>query len=825
MRTHRKGRGARSARSTPRTLGSGMSRLPFLTLATVGALAACGEDPGGVPTPTETPAEVGTYLADLPSWSAYTADVNAPSQPPEPVGPPVNAGADTVSVQQIEDDGTVTVLPDVVYQCTEQEYNMASNPEELVMYDPDVEILWPGGLIQGRSRKALGSFEGLPIAERAPLRVSIPSFAFAENFREVEGPNQATVGAAVGAIIGDATARGIRAASAIDFEMETYHSEESFALSANLSGRYLGFSGSVGTDISRDAAETTVTAHYIQRMFTVVVEGGQSPGAFFSSDFTEQKLQEQISQGRMGPDNLPIYVSNVVYGRMMMFSFTSTASESDIRATLNAAYEAVVGSVELDLSAKQQKILETAKIHVTTRGGDAQNVLDVIRSGDWSQYFTEDAALSTAAPLSYTLRNLGDNSIAGRTESTDYSIRECQAIPASPGSFAFLDPQIEDAPFTGGVTTLTGDVNGDGRIDLIWNQLQQGTNQLYVGISAGDGTFQFSAPFAHPESPTEGWGNYSVHVADINGDAFADLVWNYLGDDNKTFVGLGAGDGTFGTPSARIHFDSANGWGAYTLLVGDAMGPTGSGDGLDDLNFVSWNTASLGVYGGMSEGDSQFDFRPWRPLSSGNWSNYVLRPANLDGDGDMDFFFAHRGSSGLNRVYAVTSDGNDEWTLGAHNDHPTSAGSWTGYAIRMGDVRGLGSEAIIWADTTSLQNNVTVGMWNGSSFDYSPVEPAQYRDNPQNPPLSVEVGDVDGDGDADLIWGSRMAGANRTYVSLGEGDGTFDFATVSQLHPDTDPNWSQFRMYVADVNGDGRDDIIWNHPAATNRIYTAIGKN
>ncbi len=615
MRTHRRHESSPITRSHPRGGRVTKPSFPLLTLATVGLLAACGEDPGGVPTPTETPAEVGAYLTELPTWSAYTADVNGPTQAPTPVGPPEEAGADTVSVQQIEEDGTVTVLPDVVYQCTEQDYNMASNPEELVMYDPDVEILWPGGLIQGRSRKALGSFEGLPIAERAPLRVSIPSFAFAENFREVEGPNQATVGAAVGAIIGDATGRGIRAPSAIDFEMETYHSEESFALSANLSGRYLGFSGSIGTDISRDAAETTVTAHYIQRMFTVVVEGGQSPGAFFSSDFTQQKLQQQIDQGRMGPENLPIYVSNVVYGRMMMFSFTSTASESDIRATLNAAYDAIAASVELDLSAKQRKILETAKIQVTTRGGDAQNVLDIIRSGDWSQYFTEDAPLSTAAPLSYTLRNLGDNSIAGRTESTEYSIRECQAIPASPGSFAFLDPQIQDAPFTGGVTTLTGDVNGDGRMDLIWNQLQQGTNQLYVGISAGDGTFQFTAPFVHPESPTEGWGNYTVHVADVNGDAFADLVWNYLDWENKTFVGIGAGDGTFGTPSVRIH--AANGWTNYTLLVGDAMGPTGSGDGLDDLNFVRFGGQPLGVYAGMSEGDSQFDFRPWRMLSTG----------------------------------------------------------------------------------------------------------------------------------------------------------------------------------------------------------------
>ena len=54
----------------------------------------------------------------------------------------------------------------------------------------------------------------------------------------------------------------------------------------------------------------------------------------------------------------------------------------------------------MEFSPLQQKILETAKIHVTTRGGDARNIIDVIRSGDWTQYFTDDAPLSTAAPLS-----------------------------------------------------------------------------------------------------------------------------------------------------------------------------------------------------------------------------------------------------------------------------------------------------------------------------------------------------------------------------------------------------------------------------------------
>ncbi len=65
---------------------------------------------------------------------------------------------------------------------------------------------------------------------------------------------------------------------------------------------------------------------------------------------------------------------------------------------------------------------------------------------------------------------------------------------------------------------------------------------------------------------------------------------------------------------------------------------------------------------------------------------------------------------------------------------------------------------------------------------------------------------------------------NRTWVSLSRGDGSYDFS-ADQSHPDTGENWSQFRMYVADANGDGLDDIIWNHAAGENKIYVAHGRS
>ena len=91
-------------------------------------------------------------------------------------------------------------------------------------------------------------------------------------------------------------------------------------------------------------------------------------------------------------------------------------------------------------------------------------------------------------------------------------------------------------------------------------------------------------------------------------------------------------------------------------MIGDAMGPTGSRDGLDDLAFVRWGTTTIGIYGGMSLGDSQFEWQPWWPSGGGNASGYRLSKGDLDGDGAMDVFFTTTNAS-LARTLPHVVDG------------------------------------------------------------------------------------------------------------------------------------------------------------------------
>jgi len=240
---------------------------------------------------------------------------------------------------------------------------------------------------------------------------------------------------------------------------------------------------------------------------------------------------------------------------------------------------------------------------------------------------------------------------------------------------------------------------------------------------------------------------------------------------------------------------------------------------LDDLVFVRSLGSSLGIHLGEGLGNSQFTEATFQSLSgsfTGTWEQFA---ANVDGDGDTDIVLNRLNSS--NTVHVLRSNGDRSWTQASSSSNAVA--SWNNFTARVGDLDGLGSKAMIWADTVSENNDIVVGRWNGATMIYEPKQSAGYI-TPGDPPLTLSVGDVDGDGDVDLIWNTSGA-ANRTYVSLGQGDGSFDFSPMSQLHPDTGASWPQYTIYVADFNGDGRDDIMWNWAAATNRIYAAIGKS
>ena len=58
-----------------------------------------------------------------------------------------------------------------------------------------------------------------------------------------------------------------------------------------------------------------------------------------------------------------------------------------------------------------------------------------------------------------------------------------------------------------------------------------------------DGTF--TRKLTAWDQPETDWGGYTLRVADVTGDGAADLIWNLLGESNRTYVVRSNRNGTF----------------------------------------------------------------------------------------------------------------------------------------------------------------------------------------------------------------------------------------------------------------------------------------
>jgi hypothetical protein len=147
------------------------------------------------------------------------------------------------------------------------------------------------------------------------------------------------------------------------------------------------------------------------------------------------------------------------------------------------------------------------------------------------------------------------------------------------GSFAapvFLPPLSTSPGISDGSTALAiGDVNGDGRDDIIVACFSL-TNQLVIRLSTGTG---FTDPVTIPlPSPVD------VALGDLDGDGKLDLVASNIGSGTLALL-RGNGDGSFGTP-----VDVAMGPEPVFLAVADF-----DGDGRADIAVTSLGDHAIRV--------------------------------------------------------------------------------------------------------------------------------------------------------------------------------------------------------------------------------------
>ena len=142
------------------------------------------------------------------------------------------------------------------------------------------------------------------------------------------------------------------------------------------------------------------------------------------------------------------------------------------------------------------------------------------------------------------------------------------------GTFQAAVPYNPGGGISGGSWSITaGDVNGDGKPDLLAATQPSDVGGGAAGVLLGNGDGSFKTAVSYPSGGTY---SYSVSAADLNGDGKLDLILTNLGGASGGPVGvlLGKGDGTF---QSALNFNPGGGT-STSAAVADL-----NGDGKPDL--------------------------------------------------------------------------------------------------------------------------------------------------------------------------------------------------------------------------------------------------
>jgi len=332
---------------------------------------------------------------------------------------------------------------------------------------------------------------------------------------------------------------------------------------------------------------------------------------------------------------------------------------------------------------------------------------------------------------------------------------------------------------TCGTQISAADVNGDGTDDLVAGNDTCGSPNIQVF----DGKTRKRIAFFGAYSDPNGKDGVRVGAGDVTGDSKAEIVTgNAPGELPTVRVFAGVPSGFFPAPLRTFQAFDDNARSGVQVAVADV-----NGDGKDDIvaGAETPDDAQVKVFDGPT-GTLLKTIHAFGLVSPGTLS---VAAGDLDGDGKAEILASAQITSwGQQQVVAYSADGTQVASfLGPF---------WSRQSIAVGDVDGTGKAQVVVTPGPGYVADVAVvdptsgAVREFDAYDYSFTGGVR-----------VAVGDLGGDGYSEWVAGQGPGGTSELGVYDGSG------AELLQLHP-FGKVWNGLYVAVGDVNGDRKADIV-----------------
>jgi hypothetical protein len=302
------------------------------------------------------------------------------------------------------------------------------------------------------------------------------------------------------------------------------------------------------------------------------------------------------------------------------------------------------------------------------------------------------------------------------------------------GDGTFLNPVSRSSGGLKPVALTLGDFNGDGNLDVA--VVNRGSSAVNILHGAGNGTFTAGAIL-----PVAAGAN-AIEAGNLDSDADLDLAV-ISADSNRVNILLNNGSGVFGT-AVQV---ATRGQVPRDLVIGDF-----NGDGNADLAIANSGTDNVGFLTGSAAGV----FTPVGKIKVGDRPT-SLAIADLNGDGNLDIVASHA----VSRFASVLlGTGASSGSLFERKLRINIGATTAPAAVATGDFNGDGVADLAFARGKASGFTIALGIGNGT---FGPATSFALINEPPSKTVAIALADFDGDGSLDIA--TANVGSNDVAVA------------------------------------------------------------